>query len=80
MLVKLLKNSRQGLNPNFTGNDNGEVFFWKLNQDGADEFGKIDLPAKKQVRKAALTSDAKYVILTTDNGALWYLQFNKNAF
>jgi len=60
----------------FVGNDNGEVFFWKLNQDAATEYGKINLPVKKQVRKAVLTSDARYLILTIDEGGLWYLQFH----
>ena len=61
----------------FKGNDNGEVFFWKMGPENIQELAKIILPVQKQVRKAKLTSDCKYIILTTDDGKLWYLQLDK---
>jgi len=51
-----------------------------LNKDIAAEVGKIELTVKKQVRKVVLTSDGKYIILTTDDGVLSYLQFKNKTF
>lgn len=61
----------------FLGNDNGEVFFWKMGPENIQELAKMVLPVQKQVRKAMLTSDCKYIILTTDDGKLWYLKLDK---
>ena len=56
------------------GNDNGEIFFWKLDGENVKELAKLALPVQKVVRKTFLTSDCKYIIMSTDDGKLWYLQ------
>lgn len=58
------------------GNDNGEVFFWKMKPKSIQELAKMVLPVQKQVRKTLLVSDCKYIIMTTDDGKLWYFQLD----
>jgi len=55
----------------YVGNDNGEVFFWEMKPRSVRELAKMVLPVQKQIRKAQLLSDCKYIIMTTDDGKLW---------